>query len=255
MNPCWKNESACDIIDSRFQKNIGVILRNMDIGSIVMFEDIFKRKKCNIEKMSAYGFIRKGGKRIYETSIMDDTFKLYVFVAENGAVDTDLIEIETGEPYVLYKTNASGTFVGEIRAAIEAILTDIANACYEPSVFKTNQAQMAIEYIRKKYGDELEFLWTKSPDNAVWRRKDSQKWYGVILTVNGRKIGLNIDDMVEIIDLRMKSENRNDILSREHYYPGWHMNKKSWYTLVLDDGIADEEIKLRITESYELAKK
>ena len=37
--------------------------------------------------------------------------------------------------------------------------------------------------------------------------------------------------------------------------PGWHMNKKSWYTLVLDGPIADEEIKLRITESYELAKK
>lgn len=220
-----------------------------------MFEDIFKRKKCNIEKMSAYGFIRKDGKEIYETNIIDDAFKLYVFVTENGDVDTNLIEIENGEPYVLYKTNASGTFVGEIRAAVEAVLIDIANDCYEPSVFKTNQAQMAIEYVLRKYGDELEFLWTKFPDNAIWRRKDNQKWYGAILTVNGKKIGLNTDEIVEIIDLRMKAENRNDILSREHYYPGWHMNKKSWYTIVLDDCIADEEIKLRITESYELAKK
>lgn len=218
-----------------------------------MFEDLFKRKKCNTEKMSAYGFIIKDGKRIYETNIMDGAFRLSVFAAENGDVDTNLIEIENGEPYVLYKTNASGTFVGEIRAAVETVLTDIANACYDPSVFKTNQAQMAIEYVRKEYGDELEFLWTKFPDNAIWRRKDNQKWYGAILTVNGRKIGLNIDKMVEIIDLRMKADDRNDILSREHYYPGWHMNKKSWYTIVLDDSVEDEEIKLRITESYELA--
>lgn len=220
-----------------------------------MFEDIFKRKKCNIEKLSAYGFIRKDGKWTYETNIMDDAFRLYVFAAENGDVDTDLIEVETGEPYVLYRTNAFGTFVGEIRAEIEAVLIDIANACYDPAVFKTAQAQMAIEYVREKYGDELEFLWPKSPDNAIWRRKDSQKWYAAILTVNGRKIGLNVDKMVEIIDLRMKAENRDDILSREHYYPGWHMNKKSWYTIVFDHHIADEEIKLRITESYELAKK
>lgn len=82
---------------------------------------------------------------------------------------------------------------------------------------------MAIEYVRKKYGDELEFLWTKFPDNAAWRRKDNRKWYGV--------------------------------LSKEHYYPGWHTNKKSWYALVLDDCISDEEMQLRITESYELAKK
>lgn len=220
-----------------------------------MFEDIFKWKKCNKEKLSAYGFIRKDGKDVYETNIMDGAFRLCVDVAENGDVDTDLIEIENDEPYILYKTDASGTFVGEIRAAVEEVLTDIADACYDPSIFKTNQAQMVIEYVRKKYGDELEFLWKKSPDNAIWRRKDNQKWYGAILTVNGRKIGLDSDRMVEIIDLRMKPENRNDILSREHYYPGWHMNKKSWYTLVFDDGIDDEEIKLRITESYELAKK
>lgn len=220
-----------------------------------MFEDIFKRKKCNIEKMSAYGFIRKDGKGVYETDIIDGAFRLYVFVAENGDVDTNLIEIESGEPYVLYKTNTSGTFVGEIRAAVEAVLIDIANACYDPSIFKTNQAQMAIEYVRKKFGDELEFLWTKFPDNAVWRRKDNQKWYGAILTVNGRKIGLNTDKIVEIIDLRMESTAKDNILSREHYYPGWHMNKKSWYTLVLDNCISDEEIQLRITESYELAKK
>lgn len=220
-----------------------------------MFEDIFKRKKCNIEKMSAYGFIRKAGKRVYETNIMDGAFRLYVFVTENGDVDTNLIETENSEPYVLYKTNASGAFVGEIRSAVEAVLADIAAACYEPSVFKTDQSQMAIEYVRKKYGDELQFLWTKFPDNAVWRRKDNQKWYGAILTVNGRKIGLNTDRIVEIIDLRMEAADRDNILSREHYYPGWHMNKKSWYTLVLDDCVSDEEIQLRITESYELAGK
>lgn len=220
-----------------------------------MFEDIFERKKRNIEKMSVYGFDIKDGGWIYETNIMDGAFRLSVFIGENGDVDTNLVEIENSEPYILYKTNASGAYVGEIRTAVEAVLTDIANACYDVSVFKTNQAQMAIEYVRKKYGDELEFLWTKFPENAVWRRKDNQKWYGAILTVTGNKIGLDTDEIVEIIDLRMKAENREAILSREHYYPGWHMNKKSWYTLVLDNCIADEEIKLRITESYELAKK
>lgn len=220
-----------------------------------MFEDIFNRKKCNFKRISAYGFIIKDGKRIYETNIIDGTFKLFVLIAENGNVDTNLIEIENSEPYVLYKTNATGAYVGKVRSAVEAVLIDIANNCYDTSVFKTNQAQMAIEYVRKKYGDEPEFLWTKSPNNAVLRRKDSRKWYAAILTVSGRKIGLNTDKIVEIIDLRMKADDRDNILSREHYYLGWHMNKKSWYTLVLDDCVADEEIKLRIIESYELARK
>lgn len=220
-----------------------------------MFEDIFKRKKCNPEKLSSYGFFKKDGKETYETDIMNGTFRLYVYISKVGAVETDLIEIENGEPYILYKTNASGAYIGEVREAIEAVLTDIVDNCYDSATFKTRQAYMAIEYVRKTYGDELEFLWAKFPDNAVWRRKDNQKWYGAILTVSGRKIGLDTDNIVEIIDLRMDAAQKDTILSRKHYYPGWHMNKKSWYTLVLDDSIADDEIKLRITESYKLAKK
>ena len=33
------------------------------------------------------------------------------------------------------------------------------------------------------------------------------------------------------------------------------MNKKSWYTVVLDESVPDEELQRRIQESYELAKK
>ncbi len=218
-----------------------------------MFEEIFKNKKLNTEKIAVYGFLWKDGTWLYETDILNGAFRLYVFI-QDGDVDTDLIDMVNGEPYVLYKTNATGTYVGEVRKAIQTVLTDIANSCYDFSIFKSNQAQMAIEYVREKYSDELEFLWPKFPDNAVWRRKDNRKWYAAILTVVGKKIGLNTDKNVEIIDLRMDAVQRELILSREHYYPGWHMNKKSWYTLVLDDSIPDEEIKQRITESYELAK-
>lgn len=94
-----------------------------------MFEDIFERKKRNIEKMSVYGFDIKDGGWIYETNIMDGAFRLSVFIGENGDVDTNLVEIENSEPYILYKTNASGAYVGEIRTAVEAVLTDIANTC------------------------------------------------------------------------------------------------------------------------------
>lgn len=220
-----------------------------------MFEEYFKRKKRNIEKMRAYGFINRHGREIYETNILNGAFRLTVLLEADGSIDTNLIEAENGEPYVLYKTDASGVYIGEIRAAVAAALQAIADNCYEPGVFQSKQAAMVIEYVRERYGDELEFLWEKFSDNAVWRRKDNRKWYGALLTVAGRKIGLDTDKIVEIIDLRMKAEDRDKILAQEHYYPGWHMNKKSWYTLVLDAGIADEEIKLRIAESYLLAKK
>lgn len=222
---------------------------------IVMFEDIFRRKRIVVDKMLPYGFQMIGSVYQYVAEIQKGEFVLTIRIDEEGSVDTDLVEKENGEPYVLYKTNAAGTYVGEIRTAIEEVLSDIADKCYETVIFKEDQAQMAIQFVKEKYGDELEFLWTKFPDNAVWRRKDNKKWYGAILTVVGRKIGLDTDNVIEIIDLRMNPDEAEDVLSRDHYYPGWHMNKKSWYTIALDGSVSDEELKNRIAESYELAGK
>ena len=219
-----------------------------------MFEVIFKRKKLNKNELEKHGFIHDGELYVLQQEIMNNSFTLYITIGENEIPDTKLIEKETNDEYVLYKTDAQGPFVGSIRTEIENILRQIADTCYETTVFKTRQAQMLIEFVRKTYGDELEFLWTKFPDNAVWRRKDNKKWYGAILTVQRNKLGLNSDEVVEIIDLRLQPELMDKQLAKENYYPGWHMNKKSWYTMILDGSISDKELCQRVLESYKLAK-
>ena len=220
-----------------------------------MFENIFKRKKLVEEKLIPYGFVKKGNTYSYFAEILNGNFSLEVKIDESRIVDTILFEKETEEIYALYKTNATGSFVAGVRNAIESVLADIVTNCYEDEVFKSKQAEMAIQYVKEAFGDKLEFLWAKFPDNAVWRRKDNEKWYGAILTVQGSKIGIDTNDIVEIIDLRMNPEDKEEILSREFYYPGWHMNKNSWYTIVLDGTIKDSELKQRINESYDLAER
>ena len=44
---------------------------------------------------------------------------------------------------------------------------DIADRCYETAVFKAEQSVALIAYVREKYGDELEYLGDKFPDNAA----------------------------------------------------------------------------------------
>ncbi|MCM1468477.1 MAG: MmcQ/YjbR family DNA-binding protein, partial [Alistipes sp.] len=190
----------------------------------------------------------------YTTEIMSGSFELSIIIEnDTDIVTTSLVEKENGEEYVLYKTNASGAYVGEVRSAIEEVLARIAQNCYDPAVFKSVQAQKIIEYVRNQYGDEPEYLWTKFPDNAVWRRKDNQKWYGAILTVSKNKLGFDEENIAEIVDLRCLPENMGNLLPREGYFPGWHMNKKSWYTILLDGTVSEKEIYEHIDESYRLA--
>lgn len=219
-----------------------------------MFEDIFRHKKAVSEKLAAYGFRKIQDTYQYDTNILNGEFFLEITVGKNSVPDTKLTELAAGEEYVLYKTNAAGTFVGEVRAAVAEVLQDIADHCYEPAIFKAEQSVQVIDYVREKYGDEPEYLWEKYPDNAVWRRKATKKWYGALLTISRRKLGIPSDEIVEIIDLRGKPEALEALIDHARYYPGWHMNKKHWYTIILDGSVSSDEIFRRIDDSYLLAK-
>ncbi len=206
-------------------------------------------------RLLEYGFQPVGEQYQYRTDILDHEFTLLIVIHADGNVDTTLTEKENNEEYVLYKTNAIGSYVGEIRTALTDILEDISRKCYQPSVFNSAQTLRLIDFVFDTYGDKPEFLWEKFPDNAVWRRNDTRKWYGVLLTVSASKLGLNANRQVEIVDLRIAPEQMDDLLKREHYYPGWHMNKRTWYTMILDGSISDEELFERIRISYGLALK
>ena len=149
--------------------------------------------------------------------------------------------------------SAAGEFVGRVRNEYETLLTDIAKKCCIPDVFKSDMAKALIEHVRYTYGDEPEFLWEKFPDNAIWRRKDNRKWYGALLTVSKKKLGLESDEIVEIIDLREQPEMIKSLLEQDNYYPGWHMNKKHWYTIILDGKVPFDEICHHIDVSYKIA--
>ncbi|MBE5881207.1 MAG: hypothetical protein E7289_02675 [Lachnospiraceae bacterium] len=220
-----------------------------------MFEALFQRKKVNNEKLKSYGFSQKNNSYFYITDILDGQFELQICISCEGTVDTGVFDKNTGDEYVLYKTGATGTFVGEIRESCETVLKEVANCCYDVDIFKYNQTKRLIDYVRSKYRDELEFLWETSPSNAVWRRKDTMKWYGAVLTISKSKLGLMSDEIVEVVDLHAKTERVEELLQKDGYYPGWHMNKKYWYTIILDDSISDEELFRRIDESYDMAKR
>src|SRR5699024_3880289 len=104
--------------------------------------------------------------------------------------------------------------------------------CYENDIFKAPQAQRIIGSVNNTYGDQLEFLWKKFPKNAIWRRSDTNKWYACLLTIAKSKLGLDSDEVVTVIDLRETPEIVKDLVDDKEYFPGYHMGKKSWYTII-----------------------
>lgn len=218
--------------------------------------EIYKNKKVDTQKLANYGFEKNGSDYVFSQKLPQSGFAMNITVTSAGEVSAKVIDPAADEPYTLHLTEtAAGGFVGGVRFDYESILEDIAAKCFEPDIFKTKQAKELIAYVREVYGDELEFLWQKFPQNAVWRRKDTGKWYGALLTVSKRKLGINFSENVEIIDLRADPETLESLIDNEKYFAGYHMNKKHWYTIILDGSVSTEEILDRIESSYLLANK
>lgn len=111
-----------------------------------------------------------------------------------------------------------------------------------------------IRHIGDRYHDDPEFLWERFPQNAVFRCKDNAKWYAALLTVPRSKLGLPGGEPIEIIDLRTNPQDVERLVDGKHYFPGYHMNKKNWFTICLDGSVPIEEIFERIGISYRIAQ-
>ena len=76
-----------------------------------------------------------------------------------------------------------GTFVGTVREACLEVLYGIRKACFEVQDFICPQTKRIMAQIQEKYGNQLEYLWEKSPDTAVLRHEGNQKWYAVLMKI------------------------------------------------------------------------
>jgi len=220
-----------------------------------MSKAIFKNKKANFNKLLSFGFVKNESNYTYQTSIVDGQFQLKIKVSLDGQLNTQVIDSNTGDEYVLHLApSASGKFVGQVSSAYQNILDKIETECYDNNVFKSAQSVDIIEYISQTYDDQLEFLWKKFPQNAIWRRSDTNKWYGLLSTIPKSKLGLDSDEIVTVLDVRAETDEIETLVDDLKYFPGYHMNKNHWYTIILDGSVATSEIADRIQASYLLAK-
>ena len=218
-------------------------------------KDFIKDKKIDLKKLEEFGFKLINNSYYYYTSLLKNQFKMSVKISLDNSVFTEIIDTETNEPYVLHLLEMKRSGYSEkVYKAYSEILAKIQKECFEDEIFKANYTKEIVAYIKNKYGDELEFLREKSPKNAVVRRKSSKKWYAVILTVSKRKLNLDSDEIIEVINLHNIVEEIKKLIDNKKYFPAYHMNKKYWCTICLDGTVELEEIYKLIDISYKLTK-
>jgi len=217
-----------------------------------MFE-IFKSYQFNSKKAKEYGFIESQGVWTYSWTILQGDFLMRVIVVD-GDLSFQVFDQETGDIYPqVHMASMRGTFVGSVREACLEVLYEIRKSCFDVQDFICPQTNRIMALVQENYGNQLEYLWEKSPDTAILRHENNQKWYAVLMKISWDKLEKGREGLVEAVNL--KHNQVSDFLVKKGIYPAFHMNKRYWISVPLDDTLSDEQVLELFERSWFLTSK
>ena len=208
-------------------------------------KEFFRRLRVKRRTLPKFGFRKTSAGWTYSEPVANDALVCVITVDAKGAVTENTVDTATKEEYVQHRiAAASGKFVGGVRRDVMALMRRIADACFERDVFKTALARGILSFAETEWGETPEFLWKNFPDYAVLRRKDTDKWYALVARLTADKVGGSKKDIIEVVNMR-----RTEGMDGPRFLPAYHMNKKTWTTIVLDGSVGKDELLGLLSES------
>ncbi|MDE5557491.1 MAG: MmcQ/YjbR family DNA-binding protein [Ruminococcus sp.] len=112
-----------------------------------------------------------------------------------------------------------------------------------------------ISYVKEKYATDPEYLWLKTPDAFVLRNPKNKKWYALVMRVKKSVLIPDMTGFTDIINLKCEPLTRECLLAEGKAFPAYHMNKKLWISIILDNNIDFKILCNIIDESYNIVNR
>ncbi len=104
-------------------------------------------------------------------------------------------------------------------------------------------------------GISQDYLWEDTPDASVIRHTDNHKWFALLMKMPYSTLGLNRPGEVDFINLKSDPDLIETLTHESGILPAYHMNKRHWLTVLLDDSVDPARLKSLIDISFTLTAK
>ncbi|WP_202108544.1 MmcQ/YjbR family DNA-binding protein [Succinivibrio dextrinosolvens] len=220
---------------------------------------IFERKSVIESELISYGFMKTEQGFLYTKDFLNGTFKAQILISSDGKVRGKVIDNATDEEYILiHVENQTGAYVAKVRTAYTSILKDIASKCFRANPFLKPQSNRLTYSIEIKYQEKPDYPFAKLPTYGVFRYPANRKWYALIMNLKRSLVdkectGRQKDEIVEVVNLKIDENSEQELLKIKGVFPGYHMNRAHWISIILDESLEDDFILELIDKSREFA--
>ncbi|MGV3029986.1 MmcQ/YjbR family DNA-binding protein [Streptococcus suis] len=202
------------------------------------------RQIAHLPSLIPFGFIFSDGRYTYREVFMDGQFEAVVEVDEAGQLSSYVWDCEMEEVYTAHLVTApAGAFVGQVREAYQFILARVEEACCIALPFSKDQSNRIAQLIKEQWGDLPDYPFAKLPTYGAFRHPSNNKWYALVSQISRDKLdGSGSQELVEIVNLKVDGREIAELLSQSGIYPAYHMSKKTWVSVLLDDTVEDQKV-------------
>ncbi|HFR3342435.1 TPA: MmcQ/YjbR family DNA-binding protein [Streptococcus suis] len=202
------------------------------------------RQIVNLPSLIPFGFIFSDGRYTYREMFMEGQFEAVVEVDEAGQLSSYVWDCEMDEVYTAHLVTApAGAFVGQVRESYQSILARVEEACCVALPFSKDQSNRLAQLIKEQWGDLPDYPFAKLPTYGAFRHPSNNKWYALVSQIPRDKLdGSGSQELVEIVNLKVYGREMAELLSQPGIYPAYHMSKKTWVSVLLDDTVEDQTV-------------
>ena len=109
--------------------------------------------------------------------------------------------------------------------------------------------QQLFEYCLNTYGTSPDYPFDEDFETAVLRHADNRKWYALVMRVSRRKFGLDGDEVIDVVNLKLPVEMFGSFGTSDGVYPAYHMNKLHWISVLLPD-VPEDVVRFLVNVSF-----
>lgn len=150
---------------------------------------------------------------------------------------------KTNETYILEKPFLDGNFKAILSVTSKGLVTG-------KVIDRMTQAILDNFQVRP------DFPWNHSAryqSYGAFRHSSNRKWFALIMNVKRGVLDKDGNSgQVDIINVKIRPEQAEQLHRIPGLYPAYHMNHKTWISVVLDETLPDERILEFIDTSYQL---
>ena len=103
------------------------------------------------------------------------------------------------------------------------------------------------------YGTSPDYPFDEDFETAVLRHADTRKWYAIVMRVSRRKFGLESDEVIDVVNLKLPTEMFGSFGKADGVYPAYHMNKLHWISVLLPDA-PEDVVPFLVNASFEATR-